>query len=98
MPPATTITDGVRRCTRGATKHQLIATPMERALIAADPSSAALDSSAPDNLVTLERRRRPTEDTRAGALRASGYTIYVALPDNEDEMLLVHGYTGAFDK
>ena len=31
-------------------------------------------------------------------LRTSSYTIYVNLPDNEDEILLVHGYTGSYDK
>ena len=31
-------------------------------------------------------------------LRTSSYTIYVDLPDNSREMLLVHGYTGAYDK
>lgn len=31
-------------------------------------------------------------------LRASSYTIYVALPGNDDEMVLVHGYTGAYNK
>jgi uncharacterized protein len=31
-------------------------------------------------------------------IRTSSYTIYVDLPDNEEEMLLVHGYTGAYDK
>jgi uncharacterized protein len=31
-------------------------------------------------------------------LRTSSYTIYVDLPGSEAEMLLVHGYTGAFDK
>jgi uncharacterized protein len=31
-------------------------------------------------------------------LRASSYTVYVDLPDNSEEMLLVHGYTGAYDK
>jgi uncharacterized protein len=30
-------------------------------------------------------------------LRTSSYTIYVDLPGNSDEMLLVHGYTGAYD-
>lgn len=33
-----------------------------------------------------------------GALRTSSYTIYVDLPGNAEEMLLVHGYTGAYDK
>jgi hypothetical protein len=31
-------------------------------------------------------------------LRTSNYTIYVDLPGNEEEMLLVHTYTGAFDR
>lgn len=31
-------------------------------------------------------------------LRTSSYTIYVNLPDRQDEVLLVHGYTGAYDK
>ena len=31
-------------------------------------------------------------------LRTSSYTIYVDLPDREDELLLVHGYTGAYDQ
>ncbi|MEM8930578.1 MAG: radical SAM protein [Acidobacteriota bacterium] len=31
-------------------------------------------------------------------LRTSSYTIYVDLPDQRDEMLLVHGYTGAWDR
>jgi uncharacterized protein len=31
-------------------------------------------------------------------LRTSSYTIYVDLPDASDEMLLVHGYTGAYDR
>ena len=30
-------------------------------------------------------------------LRTSSYTIYVDLPDRRDQMLLVHGYTGAYD-
>src|SRR5689334_23073344 len=31
-------------------------------------------------------------------LRTSSYTIYVDLHDNTEEMLLVHGYTGAYDR
>ncbi len=34
----------------------------------------------------------------SGALRTSGYTIYVDLPGSDEHMLLVHGYTGAYDK
>jgi hypothetical protein len=32
------------------------------------------------------------------SLRTSSYVIYVDLPHNDHEMLLVHSYTGAFDK
>ncbi|MDQ2901979.1 MAG: SPASM domain-containing protein [Ktedonobacteraceae bacterium] len=38
-----------------------------------------------------------TENTGQYPLRASSYTIFVDLPDNSEEMLLVHGYTGAYD-
>jgi uncharacterized protein len=31
-------------------------------------------------------------------LRTSNYTIYVDLPNEPDQMLLVHGYSGAYDK
>lgn len=31
-------------------------------------------------------------------LRTSSYTIYVDLPGDEESMLLVHGYTGAYDR
>ena len=31
-------------------------------------------------------------------LRTSNYTIFVDLPDEPDNMLLVHGYSGAYDK
>ena len=30
--------------------------------------------------------------------RTSSYTVYVDLPGNQEEMLLVHGYTGAYDQ
>jgi uncharacterized protein len=41
------------------------------------------------------RRTQPWEIIM---LRTSSYTIYVPLPDAEDGMLLVHGYTGAYDR
>src|SRR5437763_17113969 len=31
-------------------------------------------------------------------LRTSSYTIYIDLPGNAEDMLLVRGYTGAYDK
>lgn len=30
--------------------------------------------------------------------RTSSYTIYVDLPENKEQMLIVHGYTGAYDQ
>jgi uncharacterized protein len=39
-----------------------------------------------------------TAELQRPQLRTSSYTIYVDLPGNEETMLLVHGYTGAFDK
>lgn len=34
----------------------------------------------------------------SGTLRTSSYTIYVDLPGNAEEMLLLHAYTGAYDR
>lgn len=34
----------------------------------------------------------------ASRVRASNYTVYVDLPDDREHVLLVHGYSGAFDK
>jgi len=31
-------------------------------------------------------------------IRTSRYTIFVDLPEHPDEVLLVHGYTGAYDR
>jgi uncharacterized protein len=31
-------------------------------------------------------------------LRTSSYTIYASLPDDDENMLLIHGYSGAYDK
>ncbi len=39
-----------------------------------------------------------SDGVAAVALRASSYVIYVDLPTDKDEWLLVHGYTGAFDR
>src|SRR6185295_8716230 len=47
----------------------------------------------PEELGTEETSSAP-----AHVLRTSSYTIYVDLPGNSQEMLLVHGYTGAYDK
>lgn len=41
---------------------------------------------------------QPMHISPGRALRASDHIIYVDLPGRENELLLVHGYTGAFDK
>src|SRR4051794_2568738 len=35
---------------------------------------------------------------RTDGMRTSSYVIYVDLPTSHEEMLLIHGYTGAFDR
>ena len=40
---------------------------------------------------------KPSDLVGRTQLRTSSYTIYVDLPGNPDDMLLVHGYTGAHD-
>lgn len=54
---------------------------------------------------SVEVEQQPSQEaalhpipTAGSALRTSGYTIYVELPENRQEVLLVHGYTGAYDK
>lgn len=39
-----------------------------------------------------------TPRNEAGTLRASSYIIYVDLPGDDDQWLLLHGYTGAYDR
>jgi len=56
------------------------------------PTTPAVPSDVPPFV------RQDSEILEGRALRASGYTIYVDLPGNQDEMLLVHGYSGAYDK
>lgn len=34
----------------------------------------------------------------SGELRTSSYVIYVPLPDTDEQMLVVHGHTGAYDR
>jgi uncharacterized protein len=54
------------------------------------PRDIPIPTQATPNSANVEPIRR--------VLRASSYTIYVDLPGNQEEMLLVHGYTGAYDK
>jgi uncharacterized protein len=68
-----------------------------------------MDSNGYSGLVQIEQRVDveipPAEQAlktgrhwTGGTLRASSYIIYVDLPGNSEEMLLVHGYSGAYDK
>lgn len=52
-------------------------------------------------LVTLsidQNAIRAAEITSGGGPRASSYCIFVKLPKRKDRVLLVHGYTGAYDE
>ncbi len=40
----------------------------------------------------------PEQATTNKQRRTSSYTIYVDLPDEQEYVLLVHGYSGAYDK
>ncbi len=48
---------------------------------------------SPQDIVRAPKVEAPQERK----LRASSYVIFVDLPDNSEQMLLVHGYTGAYD-
>jgi uncharacterized protein len=46
----------------------------------------------------METLATPLSESGAGTvLRTSSYTIYVDLPDDREKVLLVHGYSGAYD-
>lgn len=72
-------------------------------VIQSNPAAATLDA-----LLSLpETPARPKEvppfdrqsvNMEGRPLRASSYVVYVDLPGNQSEMLLVHSYTGAYDK
>jgi uncharacterized protein len=49
----------------------------------------------PADVPAFDRREQSFEGR---GLRTSSYTIYVELPGDPDRMLLVHGYTGAYDR
>jgi uncharacterized protein len=65
-----------------------------------DPGSAevSLDDLCETSRNSSEITSRSSKLTSSGSLRTSSYVIFVDLPGNNDEMLLVHGYNGAFDK
>lgn len=41
---------------------------------------------------------QPAEWAASGELRTSSYVIYVEMPEDREQVLLVHGYSGAYDK
>jgi uncharacterized protein len=49
----------------------------------------------PADVPAFDRREQSFEGR---ALRTSSYTIYVDLPGDASQVLLVHGYTGAYDR
>lgn len=52
-------------------------------------SAASAQTDAPVESVAAAQQR---------TLRTSSYIIYVDVPHNDQDLLLVHGYTGTFDK
>ena len=73
--------------------------PDESGRCCADTASACGCQTSPaDRPATdVPGRERPLLET-GRELRTSSYIIYVDLPHNDHAMLIVHGYTGAFDK
>jgi uncharacterized protein len=57
-----------------------------------------INEPASRSLLEEDKKIETKDPVEGQRLRASSYTIYVDLPDNSEEMLLVHGYTGAYDK
>lgn len=47
--------------------------------------------------LSVNRKKSSASDVKERKLRASSYIIFVDLPDNKEQMLLVHGYTGSYD-
>lgn len=79
---------------------------MQQSLIQIQPASPIADmlqrnnigpESMPNGEGGYELLVDKTPVTAMGNLRTSSYVIYVDLPDNQNDMLLVHGYTGAYD-
>lgn len=64
-------------------------------MIKLEPLELPTSSFLPPGLAPL--KLSASELQGRSALRTSSYTIYVDLPGNADDMLLVHAYTGAHD-
>jgi uncharacterized protein len=64
-------------------------------MIKLEPLALPTSAFLPPGLVPL--KLSASELQGRGTPRTSSYTIYVDLPGNADEMLLVHAYTGAYD-
>ena len=69
-------------------------------VIQASTDMVALEPLALPSTPPIMSSLIPKRDELAArtTLRTSSYTIYVDLPGNPEEMLLVHGYTGAHDR
>jgi uncharacterized protein len=65
-------------------------------LVPLEPLSLPSDPYLPETAPTVDFSQ--IDLSSRAALRTSSYTIYVDLPGNDDEMLLVHAYTGAYDR
>ncbi len=60
-----------------------------------EPLSVLPAPARPDEIPAFDRGALRAEGR---PLRASSYVIYIDLPDNPEDMLLIHGYTGAHDR
>lgn len=60
------------------------------------PLRLAAEPSFPPDLPLFDRAALRLDERKE--LRTSSYTIYADVPGNDEEVLLIHGYTGAFDK
>lgn len=65
-------------------------------LVELEPLALPVDPFTPQDVAPLQVSSQ--EVAGRTELRTSSYTIYVDLPGNADEMLLVHAYTGAYDR
>jgi uncharacterized protein len=66
-------------------------------LVQIQTQAAAVAYEEETKLPVVDAYAAHTAPAQSTQLRASSYVIYVDLPNSSDEMLLIHGYTGAYD-
>lgn len=76
--------------------HLPVLPPRSADLVRLEPFALPPEPYVPGDVSELDLSGRDL--AARSQLRTSSYTIYVDLPGNTDDMLLVHGYTGAYDR